>query len=426
MTKIDLDVTTQTGQHEVKRILLLAMQAGELMLRAGAETSRVEETINILVTSYGVKYSHSIITPTGMYVSADDDNMEYPITLVRRVRNRGMDFSRISMVNDLSRRTSRGLLTIHEAEIELGRIAQSKTPYPFWLWVLAGASTASGATLLLGGGLLDIIPTFVSSVLIIFMVIGLGKANIPAIFLDAAAAALATAFALAIDWVGLPTHTTLVIAGGIIRLVPGAALLASVLDGISGDLLSSAARALEALLKGAALAFGVGLALFAATALGIPQPNENQANEIWQIPIQVIAAAFAAASFAVSNNIPRLRILAAGLAGGVGWLTYLLAIKFWNAPLVATFGAAFVVGMVGWGLARWQHSPITLYILPGVLPLLPGITIYQGMLALTENRTVDGLVLLIQATFLGGALAAGVALSNAVAPTIWRKPRFIK
>jgi len=426
MPKINLEVATTAGQQEVKRVLLLAMQAGELMLRAGAETSRVEETINILVNSYGLKYSHSIITPTGMYVSADDDNMEYPITLVRRVRNRGIDFSRISMVNDLSRRVSHGFLTIHEAETELHRIALTKPLYPFWLWVLAGAFTAAGTTLLLGGGVLDIIPTFVSSVLIIFMGLGLAKAKIPAIFLDLAAAALATAIALGVDWLGLPIHTTLVIAGGIIRLVPGAALLASVQDGISGDLLSSAARALEALLKGAALACGVGLALFGAAALGIPRPNENEANEVWQIPIQVVAAAFASACYAVSTNIPRLRILTAGLAGGVGWLTHLLTIKIWNAPLVTTFVAAFIVGIVGWGLARWQHSPITLYILPGVLPLLPGITIYQGMLALTENRTVDGLVLLIQATFLGGALAAGVALSNSIAPAIWHKPKFIK
>ena len=93
-----------------------------------------------------------------------------------------------------------------------------------------------------------------------------------------------------------------------------------------------------------------------------------------------------------------------------------------EAQLLSTFLAAFVVGLLSWGLARWQHSPATLYILPGILPLLPGLTIYKGMLTLAQSQSSEGSLLLAQATFLGGALAAGVALSTSLAPILWRKP----
>jgi uncharacterized membrane protein YjjB (DUF3815 family) len=71
-------------------------------------------------------------------------------------------------------------------------------------------------------------------------------------------------------------------------------------------------------------------------------------------------------------------------------------------------------------MARLRHSPTTLYALPGVLPLLPGLSIYSGMLALSQNRSSDGILQLITATFLGGAIAVGVALSNSLLAQLWR------
>jgi uncharacterized membrane protein YjjB (DUF3815 family) len=136
-----------------------------------------------------------------------------------------------------------------------------------------------------------------------------------------------------------------------------------------------------------------------------------------------VAAAFvASASYAVTNQAPRYSLLTTGLAGAIGWLIWLLVARGNEAQLLSTFLAAFVVGLLSWGLARWQHSPATLYILPGILPLLPGLTIYKGMLTLAQSQSSEGSLLLAQATFLGGALAAGVALSTSLAPALWRKP----
>ncbi|MDB5082720.1 MAG: Threonine/Serine exporter, ThrE, partial [Chloroflexi bacterium] len=91
-----------------------------------------------------------------------------------------------------------------------------------------------------------------------------------------------------------------------------------------------------------------------------------------------------------------------------------------QSALIATFLASFAAGLVSWVLARLRQSPTTLYTLPGVLPLLPGLPIYSGMLALSQNRSNDGILQLITATFLGGAIAAGVALSNTVLAQVWR------
>ena len=413
-------------EQHFKEVLLVAVYAGEIMLRSGGETARVEETTNIILKSFGLEHPNTLVMPTGLYVSAYNEGMALPLTLVRRVTGRQLNFYRFAAVNELSRRIAQGQLTLAEADRELHGIEIAASPYPFWLWVLAGASSSCGVTVLLGGGAIDALAALVSSILVQLLIWLVGRSRIPAIFGEFTGAALATALALLMIQAGLPIHPTLVIAGGIIRLVPGAALLSSVQDGISGDLISSAARGLEAFLKGAAVASGVGLALNIGVALGVPTSFESAESHVWQIPIQVGAAFVASACYAVAAHAPLRAVAGTGLAGAVCWLTYLLLAAPTHNELLETFLAAVVVAGLGWGLARWQHEPVTLYILPGVLPLLPGLTIYNGMLALARNQSVEGLLQLAHATFLGGALAAGVALSNTVAPTLWHKPHLRK
>jgi uncharacterized membrane protein YjjB (DUF3815 family) len=272
----------------------------------------------------------------------------------------------------------------------------------------------------LGGSLPDSAVSFTSALLVQLLIWALGRFNIPLIFGEFSGAALSTTLALLCARLGLPIHQALVISGGLTMLVPGAALLASVQDGIAGDLLSSGARGLEAFLKGAAVAGGAGLALKVSEALNFPASLETSRGEIWQIPIQVMAAFAASAFYAIANHTPVRAIIWAGLAGGAGWLVYLLTLSASDSPLISTFLAAFTAGVISWSLARLRHSPATLYTLPGVLPLLPGFSIYSGMLALSQNRSSDGILLLIMATFLGGAIAAGVALSHTLLAQLWR------
>jgi uncharacterized membrane protein YjjP (DUF1212 family) len=426
--KTPIAETSLEERRRLKQVLELAMQAGELLLRSGAEISRIEETISIIAKTYGVNYIQSVVTPTGVYISIDNgfnedsDNPNYPMTLIHRVRNRSLNYNRITQVNALSRRIAEGMVLLEQAMRELDQINHASDLYSAWVKLLGGAGTAGGATLLLGGTPLDVAPSLLSTILAQILIGWLNRSRIPNIFGEFFGAVLASVVAMLLVWLKVPIHPSMVIAGGIILLVPGSALLASVQDGISGDLLSSAARGLEAIIKGAAIAGGVGLGLNIAVSLHLEIPlNQAIDTTTWQIPVQVGAAFCAASCYALANQIPRFAILTAGLAGGIGWLAY-LSISDWldNTGLLATTLAAFVAGLLSWRLARLQHAPLTLYILPGILPLLPGLTIYNGMLNLAQNQTSQGILLLAHAVFLGGALAAGVALSTSLALTFFQ------
>ena len=54
-------------------------------------------------------------------------------------------------------------------------------------------------------------------------------------------------------------------------------------------------------------------------------------------------------------------------------------------------------------------------ILPGMVPLLPGLTAYRGFYQLAAGNIVGGVTATTSALAIGLALAAGVALGNFVA-----------
>src|SRR5262245_52465394 len=79
------DVPDRPALPDTKAVLALAMQAGEILLRSGAEISRVEETVGTLVHAFGLAASQCLVTPTGIDLCGDDPRLPLPVTLVRRV-----------------------------------------------------------------------------------------------------------------------------------------------------------------------------------------------------------------------------------------------------------------------------------------------------------------------------------------------------
>ena len=118
-------------------------------------------------------------------------------------------------------------------------------------------------------------------------------------------------------------------------------------------------------------------------------------------------------------SIPRSALLYAGFIGGCGWSISLLIPQGSGQELfLATFLSTLVVGCISRGIAALQRVPPILYLLPGVVPFLPGYTLYQGMLTITEGKSINGLVLLIQAIAIAGTIAMGIALSSLITPTL--------
>jgi uncharacterized membrane protein YjjB (DUF3815 family) len=85
--------------------------------------------------------------------------------------------------------------------------------------------------------------------------------------------------------------------------------------------------------------------------------------------------------------------------------------------------SAIVVGLAGSAAARRQRMPALLYVAAGIIPLLPGLTIFEGMYAVSRGNTTTGLVTLIGAVSIGLALAAGAIFGEFIAQPVQREVR---
>ena len=79
-----------------KKILILAIYAGEIMMKNGAEIYRVEDTITRICKACGINYIEVFATPSGIFVSLDKGGDENDTqTYIKRIKGTGTDLNKI-------------------------------------------------------------------------------------------------------------------------------------------------------------------------------------------------------------------------------------------------------------------------------------------------------------------------------------------
>lgn len=93
--------------------------------------------------------------------------------------------------------------------------------------------------------------------------------------------------------------------------------------------------------------------------------------------IQIIGAFFAVVTIAVLNGVPVKFLLYSGTVGAAGWAVYLLMRYAEYPEALSMFAATLVVSIVSHVYARVLKAPVTLFLVCGILPLVPGVAMYR-------------------------------------------------
>ncbi|NLW17736.1 MAG: threonine/serine exporter [Firmicutes bacterium] len=133
-----------------------------------------------------------------------------------------------------------------------------------------------------------------------------------------------------------------------------------------------------------------------------------------QVVWQFIIAFIASTAWGVIFRAPHKRIALAGLTGALGWMGWLLAGALGLEIVGRTALGAFAVGISGEIIARLWHEPATVFLTPGIVPLVPGVTIYSAMQAFVVGDYTGGLSFITEALLAAGAIAGGLAVATAV------------
>ena len=246
-------------RDEAKKLLLLAALTGKTMLKNGAETYRVEDTIERICKSrLDIKYADAFVTPTGIFLSLEYKGEMF--TYLIRIKSIRIDLNKIDLVNEFSREFVNSNMTVDEGIEKLKKINKAEG-YSRITKNLFGAMACAFFALLFGGSFLDFISTYLVSITVLFTVGKIGQYKMTFFINNLIGASIASVLSIIVVSIGLGHNMDTIIIGSIMSLVPGVSITNALRDTISGDFISGLSRGMEAIFSALAIAFGVGIVL---------------------------------------------------------------------------------------------------------------------------------------------------------------------
>lgn len=252
-----------------KRVLFLALKAGELLLKSGAETARVESTTTRICRSCGVNDADVFVMPTGLFLTVNSENSQTAVqSYIKRIRGSRTDLERISQLNALSRQLEEKSITLEEAEIRVEQIGH-EMQFPF-LIRLAGAMMIAGCfTIMFNGGLMDFFCSLLVGALTYLFQIKLAVRLQLNWFVETfLCCSFATAMALVFTRFHLGDNFDPIIIGSLMIFFPGVAITNAVRDILAGDTVSGVSRAADAILTALSIAMGAAVVLQIYSGMG--------------------------------------------------------------------------------------------------------------------------------------------------------------
>jgi len=385
----------------------LVREVARALHAAGAPAHRLEQTVDALAERLGLE-ARVFSTPTAIYAGfgPEDDAR----TVLIRVERSGLDLGQLADVDDVSRKILDGELSPEEAVRLLHSDASSERWGPLWQVPAFGLS-AMAASVLLGGGLYELLAGGFVGALVGLAVLAANEAPRLGSLVDLIAGLLAAMAAGAWARGVLPVDPGIVTVSALIVLVPGLSLTTAVTELATRHLVSGTARLAGAGVTFASLGLGalagavIMRALPAVAAEPIPLPG-------WVDGLAWLGAvvAFTPLMQARVRDVPMIAVSTA-----VGLITLRVAGGAMPPALAAAAGA-LSVALVSNLMARLFDRPAAVPLVPALFLLVPGSVGFRSLVELLDTEIQSGLDHAIAAVLTAAALAAGVVVAQAIVP----------
>ena len=254
--------------NNAEQILDLCLRAGDIMLKSGAETTRVEETIDRIGRTSGAIKVESFVTPTGIFISVKTtERVQTGILRIHGITS--VNLQKVHAINDISRRYERGQIDAQGVHDTLTEIETKPGLYRLRYQHLAAALSSGAFAVLFGGSwpefFVGAFAGWISNT--VAGKLGDKMPNFLSVFFAALSGVIAASLGI---FFSVATRADAAIIGAVIPLVPGLTLTNAVRDLMAGELISGVARASEAALTAFAIAVAVALVLSFGIVPGVP------------------------------------------------------------------------------------------------------------------------------------------------------------
>ena len=300
-----------------KEILTLAVETGDALLRNGAEVYRVEDTVLHILKAYEITDCDVYVLSNGIFASANE-NKEDACSMIRHVPLGSTHLGRIAALNQLSREICSHECSLRDAWVRLEE-CKSIPKNKNWVEIFFCGVGSAGFCYLFGGTALDsFVAFFIGLVLQIFLI--------------ASDRHLESKFITNILGSGIVTFLSLIV-----------------------------------------LSAGIPIRWRGRCYHALPACHRRC---ITSMIIQFLVSLAATLSFAVLFSAEKKQLFFCGLTGALGWIVYMICLQYHTDNAIANLIATFALTLVARILSAVRRTPVTVFLLTGIFPLVPGAGIY--------------------------------------------------
>lgn len=416
-------------KYDASRILYEALNIGEQLLICGAEVRRVEDTIFRICQAYGMKRV-DVFTITSSIIATVQTEDDEIVTQTRRIAGYEMNLSRLSELNALSREICSRRVSPDEVENRIRQILIDR-PVRRGEEYLIYCLVSGTFTMFFGGSLADSLASVITGAFLCFFVRRSRKMVRNRLLLALVNAVFTGFAAVFVVYLGLGDQISRIVIGNIMLLIPGIPLTNSIRDMLSGDTMSGILRLCESLLLAVTIAGGMALVLL---QFNLQTDGERAAwealgtlerwyfSERGQVVIQILSAFFGSLSYAMLFHVRGRRMCLGALGGMAVWTLYLFAGLFTDSAFWGFMLASMAATAYGEWMARREKTPATVFLVPAVIPLIPGGSLYDTMYCAVNGDYTGFASMGLHTLKLAAAISIGILVASSLIQTALRRP----
>jgi uncharacterized membrane protein YjjP (DUF1212 family) len=378
---------------------------------AGYPTAELEERVLALAESLGFTGAEISATPTMIDVAVGSLPDQRSFAL--RVRPADVDLDAIARLDALVQDVLDGPLDADTALERLAEVRSRRLERP-WPLTLAGYGLAGAAlTPVLGGGWRE-----AAAAAIVGLVVGaialVTQRTVRTAPIVAPVAAVAASFSAAtLVELGFSVSADVVTLAALVTFLPGMTLTIGMRELASEHLQSGVANTASALVQLLGLVFGVGIGRSIAASWFGAAGDASLSPDFSSLHLLAAVAAGLAFTLTLRARLRDALVMCAATVLALGGNE--LGSELFGKD-AGVFVAALLVGVVG-GVAGavLRRSPLV-FIVPGVLMLVPGSAGFNSVLQLLTDQTVSGITAAFDTFVTAMSIAYGLMVSTVLLP----------
>lgn len=135
--------------------------------------------------------------------------------------------------------------------------------------------------------------------------------------------------------------------------------------------------------------------------------------------LNLIFSFLASMFFCVIFDAPRKLYLSCGLVGTCGWMVYILFFNGLNVHTIySSFFGSLALGLLSHLMARQQKEPVIIFMVTGIIPLVPGGLAYDATKNLVLLHFGTAVNTMLEVTLIAGSIALGLLFADQISKLI--------